>query len=100
MKYLKITLPDGLPSGEAGLECYLLDMSPKIRWKARPAVILCPGGAYAFTNDRESEPIAAVFLSMGFHVFSLRYSVEPGTWPKALRELASAVKLVRSRAAE
>ena len=89
------------PGGEPGLlQCWLLDMSPKIRWKARPAVILCPGGAYEFTNDRESEPVAAVFLAMGFQVFSLRYSVKRGSWPRALLELASAVKLVRSRAEE
>ena len=84
----------------ATLECWLLDMSPKIQWKARPAVLLCPGGAYEFTNDRESEPIAAVFLSKGFHVFSLRYSVRQGSWPAALLELAEAVKLIRVRAQE
>lgn len=84
----------------ATLECWLLDMSPKLQWKARPAVLLCPGGAYEFTNDRESEPIAAVFLSKGFHVFSLRYSVRQGSWPAALLELAEAVKLIRVRAQE
>lgn len=88
------------PVGAAKLECYLLSMSPKIRWKARPAVILCPGGAYAFTNDRESEPLAAAFLARGFHVFSLRYSVERGSWPAAVKELACTVALLRERAAE
>ena len=78
----------------AVLECYVLDMSERIRWKDRPAVILCPGGAYRFTNDRESEPLACAFLAEGYHVFSLRYSTEKGIYPAALEQLARTVRLV------
>ena len=99
MEFFRLPVPaEGDPSLTATLECYLLDMSPKIRWKARPAVVICPGGAYYFTNDREAEPVAAAFLSKGFHVFCLRYSVERGCWPAALRQLARAVGLIRARA--
>lgn len=84
----------------AELECYVLDMSERIRWKERPAVILCPGGAYRFTNDRESEPLACAFLAEGFHVFSLRYSTEKGIYPAALEQLACAVQTVRQHAGE
>ena len=101
MKFFEISIPGDLDGfGSARLECYLLSMSPKIRWKERPAVILCPGGAYSFTNDRESEPMAMSFMARGFHAFSLRYSVDKGSWPAALRELALAVKTVRDHAAE
>lgn len=100
MKNFKLEIRTGLSQISGILECWLLDMSPKIRWKARPAVVLCPGGAYEFTNDRESEPVAMAFLGMGFHVFSLRYSTEKGSWPEALLELALAIKIVRRRAKE
>ena len=34
----------------------------------RPAVILCPGGGYAFTSPREADPPAFLFLNMGLQV--------------------------------
>lgn len=62
-----------LPGG-AELDCYVLD--PKIATgtnRTRPAMIICPGGAYLKTATREREVIAARFLGMGFHAFVLRY---------------------------
>ncbi len=41
----------------------------------RPAVLICPGGAYMNCSDREAEPVALKFASMGYHAFVLRYSV-------------------------
>ena len=41
---------------------------------ARPAVLICPGGGYLNCSDREAEPIALKFTSMGYHAFVLRYS--------------------------
>lgn len=101
MKYFKEKIASDNPlAQDATLECYLIDMSEKIRWKARPAVILCPGGAYYFTNDRESEPVALSFLAKGFHAFSLRYSTDKAIYPTALCELAKTVKMVRAHAEE
>lgn len=40
----------------------------------RPAVLICPGGAYMACSDREAEPVALCFASMGYHAFVLRYS--------------------------
>ena len=31
----------------------------------RPAVLICPGGAYMNCSDREAEPVALKFASMG-----------------------------------
>ena len=73
METLKHTLPSG-----AVLTAYLHSSSPEMPWpvcKARPAVIICPGGAYCFTSAREQDPPAAVFLNMGLQVFVLEYSV-------------------------
>lgn len=41
----------------------------------RPAVVVCPGGAYLGLSDREAEPVALRFAAMGYQTFVLRYSV-------------------------
>ena len=43
----------------------------------RPCMVVCPGGGYGMCSERESEPIALQFLSEGFNVFVLTYSVAP-----------------------
>lgn len=40
----------------------------------RPAILICPGGAYLSCSDREAEPIALRFAAMGYHALVLRYS--------------------------
>lgn len=66
----------------------------------RPAVIVCPGGGYAFTSDREAEPVALKYAAMGYHAFVLRYSVSPDVFPAPQLELAQAIYLVREHADE
>lgn len=70
----KINLIDG--RDDVTLTTYVLDDSPEmLRGKKRPAVIVCPGGAYLGCSDREGEPVALRFCAMGYHAFVLRYSV-------------------------
>lgn len=66
----------------------------------RPAVIICPGGGYECTADREAEPIAMKYCGAGFHSFILDYSVKPAGFPAALSELSKAVSYVKSIADE
>lgn len=67
----------------------------------RPAVIVCPGGAYTFLADREGEPVALSFMQQGFDAFVLRYSLgENSAYPAPLEEISKAVWLVRSHADE
>jgi len=66
----------------------------------RPAVIICPGGGYSHTSDREAEPIAIKMIEAGYHAFVVRYSVKPAVFPTQVLELAKAVEIVRSRADE
>ena len=47
--------------------------------RKRPAVIICPGGGYAYTSDREATPMATEFLAAGMSAFVLRYSCAPDT---------------------
>lgn len=85
----------------ACLQTYFLYNSEEIkREKPRAAILMCPGGGYGGTSDREAEPIALKFLAEGFHVAVLRYSVSPVRYPVALLELAGAVKYLREHAGE
>ncbi len=86
--------------GTAKLYAYRLSnfhLNENDPYRVRPAVIVFPGGGYAFTSDREAEPIAMKFLAEGFHVFVLRYSVMV-PFPQALCEAAESIRLVRSHA--
>ncbi len=81
----------------AQLVTYILDNSPEIdENRERPAILICPGGGYEMTSDREAEAIAIQMLSLGYHAFVLRYSVSPATFPTALLELAQSVALIRN----
>lgn len=66
----------------------------------RPAVIICPGGAYRFKSDREAEVVALRYLAAGMQAFVLQYSVAPSRYPSALLELAESVAWVRSHGEE
>ncbi len=73
------------------LTAYLVDDSPEmLAGKKRPAVLIAPGGGYLMCSDREAEPVALAFASMGYHAFVLRYSVyfKPGEDIDYSRQLA------------
>ena len=63
--------------------------------KMRPVIVICPGGGYAMTSDREAEPIAMQYLAKGYHAVILRYSVAPARYPLALMQLAKTVLYLR-----
>lgn len=66
-----------------------------------PVVIICPGGAYVFVSGREYDPVALEYLSAGYNVFVLTYSIEEkarGFTP--LKELSKTIMTVRENAAE
>lgn len=99
------------------LTTYILEDSPELlRGKTRPAVIICPGGGYFSCSDREAEPVALKFASMGYHAFVLRYSVygedalpklmtgipakEKSQYPNAMREIGQSMLIIRKNAEE
>ena len=64
--------------------------------KVRPALVICPGGAYRWRSPREKDPPALEFLSMGYQVFILEYSCGPEAGGyRPLRELAETVRILR-----
>ena len=84
------------PEKPATLTTYILDKSTLVNrtWGKRPAVIVCPGGAYWSCSDREAEPVALAFSGHGFHSFVLEYSCYPTGFPCAITELSKAVAYV------
>lgn len=84
---------------KAHLIAYIRDNPPEMSNDPRRAVIICPGGGYQWTSDRESEPIALQFLARGYNVFVLKYSVaDMAKNLNPLREIEASIKHVRENA--
>ena len=91
----------GQQTGTAEFREYILDPVSVAPKRLRPAVVVCPGGGYAFCSDREAEPVVMQFLSMGYHCFCLYYSVAPENhFPVSIWEAAKAVAIVREHSEE
>lgn len=99
----------------ANLYSYILENSQEFKKdEKKPAVIICPGGAYLSTSDREAEPVAMKFMAQGYNAFVLRYNTyftEPvkdwgelpdintnSTYPAPLFDLAKSIKIIRENA--
>lgn len=96
MRHKELTVGNG-----GKLYLYLWDNSQELYdGLLRPMILICPGGGYEMTSDREAEGVAVRFLSMGFHAAVLRYSTAPARYPEALMQLARSVKLVRQNCKE
>ena len=105
MLYHTIQLKDTFPqlaqsSGNPTLTIMLPDnMVDAGRGDAKhPCLLICPGGGYRHVSKRESEPIAMWFLSRGYNIFILNYSVPRHTFPTQLREVAAALELIHANA--
>lgn len=90
-------------NGERGgvyISTYIIENSLEIdKNRRRPAVLICPGGGYFYTSDREAEFVALGFAAKGYHAFVLRYSVGEGAkMPGPLLEVYRAIAVIRSRA--
>lgn len=81
---------------------YVLHASQQIQvGERKPAIVICPGGAYLRISDQEAEAVALRFAAYGYHSFVLSYSVGPAcAMPGPLLELAKSVAFLRSRADE
>lgn len=97
-KEIPLHVEGSLP--EAKLVIYIQEYSEGLYIKERPLVLLCPGGGYGHTSDREAEPMALKFLAMGYHAAVLRYSTAPAAYPVQLKELAYSMKYIRTHAEE
>lgn len=106
MIYEKINLWDDMPCYEQVeganipfMTVYSLSNTKEVDInRKRPAILVCPGGGYHMTSDREAEPIMVNFLSQGYVVFVLRYSVSPATHPQPILDVSRAMWLIRENA--
>lgn len=103
MLYQLIHLHDQFPAlpgdYDATLAAYCPDNSKEIdENRTRVSVLICPGGGYTFTSDREAEPVALQWAARGVNAFVLRYAVQPAHYPEALLELSVAVAYIRRNA--
>ena len=92
----EIRVPGTLP--DTCLETYLLEITPKFLVQERPLILVCPGGGYRYTSEREAEIVAMQFNAMGYHAAVLWYSCAPAEFPTALLELSKAVAYLRANA--
>lgn len=90
--YFKISKPE---NGAGYLTAYILDDHDGHERRFRPAMVVIPGGGYAWRSDREREPIALKFLERGFNAFTLAYSTHPVSYPYQLIEGAMAIAYIR-----
>ena len=104
MIYEKLRIKDisrKLKNSEAIISAYIPENSEEINInKKRETIIICPGGGYEFTSDREAEPIALKFVAQGFNAVVIRCSIAPVRYPTALLELAETVRYVREKEKE
>ncbi len=63
----------------AYIDTYLLENYKELSISKRPGVLVCPGGAFAFCSNRESEQVAIAFNNAGFNAFVLKYTVGKGS---------------------
>ena len=85
-----IRLNENYPNATLSLFVHEEESSP------RPAVIICPGGAYFSLAEREADPIANFYYNQGFNAYVLRYSISPAPMRyNPLIELSFAIKFVR-----
>lgn len=100
MIYKEIPIQEEGSADYARLCIYMQEKSRKFRTAIRKIVLICPGGGYHVTSDREAEAIAVKIMSMGYHAAVLRYSVAPVRYPVALLEMAKSVAVIRENAEE
>lgn len=82
----------------ARLTVFIQEPSSELYISKRPLVLLCPGGGYEWTSDREAEPLAFAFMAKGVNTAILRYSCKPAKYPTALLELGRAMLIIREHA--
>ena len=66
--------------------------------RLRPAMLVIPGGAYAYCSAREAEPVALKYLTYGYCTFVLDYSPSPFQYPTQHREAGMAMAYIRKEA--
>lgn len=99
-KYPVIAKEDTNPFVDCYIPSTITELGHEMEQKKWPAMVVCPGGGYGMTSQREGEPIALQFLPDGFRVFVVWYSVAPQCFPQQLREVAAVMETIYENADE
>lgn len=87
--------------GRVNLKTYIPDVWDREHSAPRPAMIVCPGGAWVFLSPTEGEPVALTFVKEGYAAFVLNYSIgDDSVFPNPLIEISWAIQTVREHAEE
>jgi len=68
--------------------------------KNRPAILVCPGGAFRLRASNEGKPIAEWLNQIGINAFVLNYRVAPFTPFTSTKDAVRAVRYIRYHALE
>lgn len=66
--------------------------------EVKGAVLVCPGGAFAFRSGSEGAPVAEALSELGYQSFVVNYRLRPYTQQEGALDLARAVRFVRLHA--
>lgn len=65
------------------------------------AVVICPGGAFAFRSvQSEGYDVANMLTAMGYQCFVVNYRIQPYTMQESATDLQRAIRYVRAHAAD
>ena len=93
---------------DVALTAFVNSVKPPFSYGRRPAVIVCPGGAYE-TCDRhsdEGDPVAMTFAADGYQAFVLEYSITSKApegktvYPAMFLDYGKAILTIREHAEE
>lgn len=106
MKYFEVKLNNiysYLSEFPCSLCCYIADPYQANPDGKRRAMMILPGGGYHQISEREAEPIAFKFLSMGYNAFILKYSPQKFYnvyYPTQLLQSLSGVRYIKENSEE
>lgn len=102
MRYEKINIHDYFDNvADAQVTLYIPDISEEIDTEIQfPYAVICPGGGYWWTSDREAEPCALRLLGHGIATAVVRYSCGGTHYPTQLLQILAAITYVRRNSAD
>lgn len=99
METVKLTLNE---SRGVTMTCYIQPVGGEFQgMEKRPAMVILPGGGYAYCSAREADPVAFPYLQAGYQAFILYYSLnEFAVWDTPLKDYEQAVRVITEHADE
>ena len=78
----------------------MISVPPAEGTEVKGAVMINPGGAFAYRSPAEGLPVAEELSRLGYHCFVVNYRLRPYTQEEAALDLARGVRYVRAHAAD